>query len=482
MGKRLAIFVSILLTAAACSCSKNAVPDTGRDEETGLQDRNLTRAMELVDNAVEHYFNPGDFAMSRYFNPYTGEKSSELGSVWMYTSSIEAVNAVLNALVAEKEFGSGKLYGEHFKRYEELLDKLISKLEYYRGTYILTSFTQTRQWSVYAVNRADAPGNADVTGVLNVYDDQMWLVKELLESYHLTGKKEYFEKAEYLAEYVLDGWDCTIKDGKERGGISWGPGYYSKHSCSNGPMVSPCVMLYEHYKGSKQTTTHRYIAGDGQTRVTETAEKETYYLNFAEKIYKWQKDNLLYEDSGVYADNLNGPVIGSDIQYEEVDGQTYRKPSDLKDFCGPAISYNSGTMLSGAADLYRATGNKEYYEDLRQLTDNSFRYFAKEDSAKPGLYIYANTGFNNWFNGVLMRGYADAYEFCHKAAEALDSFQNNLDYSWDNYLYSGMLPHSLTVGWNSDRSKNNVEGMFEFSFASEYAVLCSYLYNNSKLQ
>ena len=52
----------------------------------------MARAIELIDNAVECYFTGTGMAMSRYYNPYTGNRSSELGSVWMYTSSIEAVN------------------------------------------------------------------------------------------------------------------------------------------------------------------------------------------------------------------------------------------------------------------------------------------------------------------------------------------------------------------------------------------------------
>jgi hypothetical protein len=31
------------------------------------------------------------------------------------------------------------------------------------------------------------------------------------------------------------------------------------------------------------------------------------------------------------------------------------------------------------------------------------------------------------------------------------------------------------VGWNTDRSRNNVEGMFVFAFAAEYAVMSRYL-------
>lgn len=454
-------------------------PYPNQPEEAASSERNLLRAITLTDAAVKNYFNEADGgAMYRYYNPYNGiHLNNEYGSVWMYTSAIEAVNAILMGLDAEKAKGNATLHNTHHDRYTRLLDKLIDRLDYYSGTFSLTSFTQTRSWTVYGVNRGQSKGSASVAGRDNVYDDQQWLVRELFEAYRLTGNMEYLQKAEYLTEYILDGWDCTVIDGKERCGIPWGPGYYSKHSCSNGPMVSPLVWLHEFYKGKSDKTTRHFIdLLDGHTRRTEEMTKTDYYLLFAKKVYAFQHDNLMMRDgSGVYADNLNGPDIGGDIQYETVDGQIYRKAADLRDFNGPAISYNSGTMLSGASDLYRVTQEDSYLKDLKALNVDSFRAFANLGQQKEGYYSYAIDGFNNWFNGVLLRGYVDTFPYDHAASAPIDSFQKNLDYAWDNYLKDDMLPPSLLVGWNQDRSRNNVEGMFMFAFAAEYAVLSRYL-------
>ncbi len=82
----------------------------------------------------------------------------------------------------------------------------------------------------------------------------MWIVRELLEAYEVTGEKRYLDKAEYLTAYVLDGWDCTLdENGSQHGGITWGPGYVTKHSCSNGPIVAPLVKLADIYKGKSET-------------------------------------------------------------------------------------------------------------------------------------------------------------------------------------------------------------------------------------
>ncbi|RAW02418.1 hydrolase [Pseudochryseolinea flava] len=466
--------ILILMTIiAACSDSSENGP-VDPPGEVNVADQNLRRAIALTDNAIASYFTGDGMAMARYYNPYTNVRSDEKGSVWMYTSAIEAVNAILHALEVQKEEGNATLHNEHFTRYTQLLDRLIDNADFYKGTFQLVSYTQTKEWSVYGVNRGGGKGTAQVAGIENVYDDQMWLIRELLESYKLTGKQAYLARAEYLTEYVLDGWDCTRDgSGAERGGITWGPGYVTKHACSNGPMVSPLVWLHELYKGKNDEITHRYIdAADKQTRLTEVVKKSDYYLNFAKRIYDWQKSQLLRAD-GVYDDMRGGCSPGSP-QTENVNGTVYRKGISCQDRVGPAITYNTGSMLSGGADLLRATGDDMYDEDNKKLSDASFQYFAKLGQTEEGYYTYDISGFRNWFNGVLMRGYVDVHPSYQNVSDYISSFQKNLDYGYDNFLYKGFLPTNLLVGWNRDRGKNNTEGMFIFAFAAEYAVLARY--------
>ncbi len=476
MKKFLTVIACSFLVSTACSDSPSSSPEppVNPPGEGSLSEQNLTRAMQITDKAISSYFTGEGMAMARYYNPYTDTRSEEKGSVWMYTSSIEAVNAILHGLKAQKDEGNSTLYNQHFNRYVELLGKLYDNADYYLGTFTLVSYTQTKEWSVYGVNRGGSKGSAKVEGIENVYDDQMWLVRELLEAYKLTGDSKYLNKAEYLTEYVLDGWDCTRdENGEEIGGIPWGPGYVTKHSCSNGPMVSPLVWLHEIYKGKSDEIEHRYIdATDKQTRKTQMEKKSDYYLDFAKKVYDWQKKYLLRSD-GVYNDMMGGCSPGKP-ETETIEGIVYRKGITCRDQVGPAITYNSGTMLSGAADLYRATGDNEYLEDAKSLSDKSFSYFAKLGATKPGYYTYDISGFRDWFNGVLMRGYVDVYPSYKGVDPYVESFQKNLDYGYTNYLYKDMLPTNLLVGWNSDKSKNNTEGMFTFAFAAEYAVLARF--------
>lgn len=467
-----ALTVITVMGATACGSDKND-PDLGPDgpntPETS-ETANTTRAIELIDAAVENYFQGPSMAMSRYYNPYTGKASDELGSVWMYTSSIEAVNSVLNSLNSLKADGHKDIYDANFARYSTLLDNLVDNLEFYAGTYDLTSYTGTNTWTVYGVNRGAGKGSANVTGVLNVYDDQMWIVRELIDAYEATGKQAFLQKAEYLTAYVLDGWDCTLDaNGKQHGGITWGPGYVTKHSCSNGPMVTPLVKLAQIYKGKGDQITYGVINPD-KTRGKQTKAKADYYLEMAKAVYNYQKSHLYDEGTGVFVDMMGNDDNGGQIRYEEIDGARYRAYVALSAAVGEKYSYNTGTMISGAANLYDATTNPAYLEDLKNYSDRSFAYFAKP-SSKQGCYEMPLTGFNNWFNCVLLRGYADAVKAYPKAAEYAKAYQNNLDYAYSNYLFSHMLPPSLLAGWNSSRERNNMEAMFTFAFATEYAVL-----------
>lgn len=477
--------VLLVLAIGGTACSHNGTdpeptPPEPPVQETNLDkaEENLKRSLTLTQAALERCFKGNSMLMMRYYYPFAGVTSLEKASVWMYTSSFEAVNALLSGMEELKEAGRPDLYNANSEELKSTLGKLFDGLDWYKGTYTLTSYTQTKEWSVYGVNRGNSPGTAKVDGVENVYDDQEWLVRELLNAHRLTGESRYLEKAEYLAEYVLDGWDCTLKsDGTEHGGITWGPGYYTKHSCSNGPFVSPLVWLSEIYSGKNAKITHRYI-GTMKQRLTEEMDKSEYYLMFAKKVYAFQKNNLFRKAVGVYYDMLGAKgssLSESGIAYETVGGVRYRANNEEEGPTGTAYSYNSGTMLSGAADLYRVTGDKEYLTDMTNLSNSTLVYFAKKSATVEDCYDYDVTGFNNWFNGVLLRGWVDVSAHYSNVSLNITTFQNNLDHGYTNYLHDGFLPPSLLYGWNTDNTKNKVEGMFAFAFAAEYAEIARYL-------
>lgn len=467
MTRLITLFLTtVLMLSATVSCTSEnpAVISAGR---------NLERAIEMTDAALGAYMSkdrPG--YMFKYYNPYTDRVTdSKNENVWEYSSAIEAVTDIMLALKMQKENGYGDLYDTHFSKYRSVLDNLYTGLQYFKGTYRLTSYTRKDfQWTVYGVPRASSPGANDVTGKLNVYDDQMWLIRDFIDIYCVTGDKKYLEEAEYLAEYVIDGYDChPDKDGNEYGGITWGPGYTSKHSCSNGPVIAPLVWLSEKYKGTEAKAVRYSISPeDGVTRKTEEMDRSSYYLYYAEKIYEYQKKHLLRED-GVYDDMMGGAEPGK-IYYK--DG--YRGHNELTKKAGPALSYNSGTMISGAVALYRATGKAEYLEDAERLTDASFRYFARPDATVEGLYTYDFHKNNSWFNSVLLRGFIDATEYYDGAALPVDSFQKIYDHAYTNFLYKGLMPVDLYLGWAAEEGERQVRGRDQFAYAAQFAMLAKY--------
>lgn len=76
-----------------------------------------------------------------------------------------------------------------------------------------------------------------------------------------------------------------------------------------------------------------------------------------------------------------------------------------------------------------------------------------------------------------MRSYVELYPFYNEAGVYINSFKNNLDYSYEHFLYDGLLPTNLLEGWNKDLKDNDTEGMFMFTFAAEYALLSNYQSN-----
>ena len=447
--------------------------------------QNLQRAIQMTDATMEHSFT-GSSNNMRMYDLYDTEthQGSGTADVWPYTAALEAHCSVLQALDALKG-QAPQLYADHHDRYMARLKQLFGSLDYYRGTYTLNSYARIASWSIYGVHRGGSKGSAAVTGIENVYDDQMWICRELVRAYKLTADEDYLKKAEYLANYCIDGWDCCPDaDGNDYGGISWGPGYNSKHSCSNGPLIQPLVWLYEIYKADDEPADLRYyyILPDG-TRTNEMRRHSDVYIEMARKVYAWQKEKLLNKQTGVYWDML-GAVTG-EIQYVGEGRNKYRTHVDSHGPSGTAYTYNTGTMLAGAAELWRTTGEEAYLDDVNALSQSSWRNFAKGRRISGVTYYEwptdpkAEEGFNAWFDDVLMRAYVDAqpynatiYNGQTHANNALGSFQQNLDYAYLNFNRDGMLPINLLSGWNVSTGNANVtKGFHQLAFASEYAML-----------
>ena len=448
-------------------------PAVAQDTLT-IQVEDLQRAISLVDGVMTKCFTGSNQRMYDTYDTSTS-RGDGTADVWPYTAAIEAHCSVMEALALMKE-SQPALYAEHYDRFDSRLRKLIDNLAYYKGSFTLHSYAQVASWSVYGVHRSNAKGGATVTGVENVYDDQMWLCRELVRAYRLTESRSYLNLATTLANYCIDGWDCCLDaNGNEYGGISWGPGYNSKHSCSNGPLIQPLIWLSEIYRTDDERAVlyYRWIDADGH-RQKEQRKRSDVYAEFAAKVYAWQKKHLLNTSTGVYYD-----MLGADntLKYVTVDNMEYRTHVDTGNPGGTAYTYNSGTMLCGAAELFRTTGNASYDTDLYNLSRSCYSRFGTQKRVDGERYRQyptdskATSGFNCWFNDVLMRACVDVCAMSEQsrfAESILEDFQTNLDYAWEHYLVDGFLPINLLTGWGDSPV---TKGFHQLAFASEYAML-----------
>lgn len=416
--------------------------------------RNTERAHVLAQGLEELYITDnGRFLdIGMYANTKTG-KPNGIASVW-HISAVLSMTSKLWALDAGGE-------GAH---YATLYGDLLGTMEYHKGTAQITTYNGTTKRTMYAVNRSGAPGTASLAGVAAVYDDQMWIIRELIYAYNVTQDERYLTEALELTDAVLDGWDTTVIDGKEVGGICWGPGYQTKHTCSNAPMIQPLVELYE------------IFAEEGRPM-------ETNYLEWAIKIYDWCAD-YLDNGNGVYGD-----LVGSSRTEQGVGkSKKFVTTSQSRDRDTSAYAYNTGAMISGAACLYRVTGESKYLTQAKKSARAAYREFTFSDKAS-GLTQYtarSNSVYNStvWFNLILLEGYLDLFPYDTTCQTYIAAFQDSLDYGYENHLdKNGLLPRDLLAGWDTDATRPGDTGtkpdlnkdiMDQAACAEIYAQLAEY--------
>lgn len=441
--------------------------------------RNTQRSMALLDNAIAKFYNSGNRHIAMSYNSVTREAEGEV-SVWEYTAAYEAVNSVLEALEAIRATAPG-LYKENHGKYVRLLGELYKGLQMYKGSFSLPSYTGRNTWSVYSVDRGADPAGKNYKE--NVYDDQMWIMREDMRAYRLTGKSCYLDDARHLARYVLDGWDCTLdKSGREYGGITWGPGYTSKHACSNGPAVSPLAWLAGQYRGSNRQESYYTLNEDG-TRVSHSVTAYDYFLGFAKKVYDFHVNTFYNVNNNLFWDMCGGK---GEWTTRTTNGVEYRRHVDIGDCSGETFSYNTGSVISGGADLYRLTGDSTYLDDIRQLVNSATTGFTRpmaftNKGKRVVLHLYhdkygkAEQG-RAWFNDVLVRSFIDANEVDPSLGViGIEYAQLNLDYAYDNNIVDGILPSGLVVVGNP-----NIALQQEMSFISVYAQLAKYQSRKAK--
>jgi len=183
-------------------------------------------------------------------------------------------------------------------------------------------------------------------------DDMEWICLTMIRLYECTQEQKYMDTAESLWNKIKANWNT-----QGGGGIAWKQSQqWSKNSCSNGPAGIIAARMYQ-LNGKKKED-----------------------LEWAQKIYNWQSERLVDLKIGAVYDNLNAQT--GEIQKNWI------------------FTYNQGTYMGTAHELYRITGedfylnyaNKAATYCITNLIDSSNNILKDEGNGDGGL-----------FKGIFMR-------------------------------------------------------------------------------
>lgn len=239
----------------------------------------------------------------------------------------------------------------------------------------------------------------------NVFNDDMeWNALTMLRLYTITQEKKYLDTAIELWNWIQSGWNDTFAGG----GIAWKSDQpWSKNACSNGPAALLAIRLYN-------------ITSD-----------ETYKA-WAIRIYQWEREYLF--------DKATGAV------YDNIDGRTGERSS----LC---LSYNQGTFVGAAHELYKVTHEANYLKDARKAA-----YFCISNASMidVGNNVLRDEGAGDggYFKGIFIR------YFVKLLAEP------DLDEAYRNKFTTFMTNNAETL-WR--RGTNKMDLLFGTSWTSPSA-------------
>lgn len=197
----------------------------------------------------------------------------------------------------------------------------------------------------------------------NVFvDDMEWIALAQIRMSEATGNRTYAEKARQIYDqWIWTQWGPT-DEAPWHGGITWKTDVdKSKNACSNGPAALIAARLCRFYD--------KFKFRSGKPRMA--------YLDEASRIYAWERRHLFDPQTGAVYDNM--------------DRQGHIQRNWI-------FTYNQGTFLGAAHELFLLTGNQEYLADAARAG----RYVV-EKMEKNGALSDAPSGDGGLFHGILFR-------------------------------------------------------------------------------
>lgn len=185
------------------------------------------------------------------------------------------------------------------------------------------------------------------------YDDMEWMTLATLRAFEATNDSKFKEVNDLLWIEIKDGWSDELG-----GGIWWSKDKGGKNAVSNGPAS---IIASRRYKIFGNT-------GD---------------LEWAKKLYSWERSTLFNVNGGVW-DNIN-------------------KDGEIKKDVGWIFSYNQGTFLGAAMELYSLTEEDLYLQDAMRAADYALNALTQKGDILKDL----GGGDGGLFNGIFIRYLTD---------------------------------------------------------------------------
>lgn len=224
------------------------------------------------------------------------------------------------------------------------------------------------------------------------YDDMEWNALAMLRAYQATGDEKLVHAAGEVWEDIKTGWNDHAG-----GGIMWEKeDRTSKNSCSNGPAAILAARLFRLYHHPAD-------------------------LEWAIKIFSWQRSTLFDEATGAVWDNIK------------------EKESNLIINKKWVFTYNQGTFIGAATELFDLTGDSVYLYNAIKAADYTLRSLITPD----GLLKDEGSRDGGLFKGIFVRYLARLTQ--HHALPPANKKR-----------YSEFLVYNANTLWNEGTNKSSL--------------------------
>lgn len=180
----------------------------------------------------------------------------------------------------------------------------------------------------------------------NWYDDMQWMAIAWLRAYEATSEEKYKQAAIVLWEDIKTGWNDHMG-----GGIAWKKDQLDyKNTPANAPAIILAARLHRAFGNAED-------------------------LDWAVRLFEWQKQTLVDPDTGFVWDGINRAGDGAfDKDWE--------------------FTYCQGVYIGAAHELYKETGDPAYLREaertadiaIRRLTDPATNVLPDEGQGDGGLF------------------------------------------------------------------------------------------------